>query len=121
MANPDGFALALNSARVARGVSLNELAARMKLTATYLRYMESGTMPPPPVDVVLRLSHALHAPATEMLRLAISQRESVELAVPRARGEGVLMLAADIAEAWPLVTEGDALLRSALAVVRARG
>jgi hypothetical protein len=56
-----------------------------------------------------------------MLRLSITQRETIELDVRRTRGDGVIAIAADIAEAWPLMREDDVpMIGRVLAIVRGR-
>lgn len=105
MTSPTAFGELLRSMR--RDVTHRELSMRVKLTDTYLRYMENGQMPPPPAEVVMRLATALKCSPTEMLRLSIAQREEFGLDVPRARGVGMVALAADIVEVWPLVDESD--------------
>jgi len=64
------FGTKLRELRVGLGLTLRELADRVKVDLTYLSKIEKGVMPPPSEKVILRLAESLDTDKDELLILA---------------------------------------------------
>jgi transcriptional regulator with XRE-family HTH domain len=64
------FGARLRQLRRAQHVNQRTLAARAGIDFTYLSKVETGAMPPPSADTIVKLARALGADADELLLLA---------------------------------------------------
>jgi len=79
MALAGRFAVLLREGREAAGLSQAALAARCRLTGSYISLLESGSKPPPSDRVVRRLATALGLDADRALEVAHLERAPADL------------------------------------------
>lgn len=79
---------------------------------SYIRQMEFGLKPPPPVHAVIVLADVLHADVAKMLRASIGERYVAELGRAKVQGgnpmrEAQLRAAALLAEMWGKLSDEE--------------
>ena len=64
------FGTEVRALRIAKGISLRELAEKAGISKTYLSYIERGVHPPPSADKVVKLAEALGESKDRLLKKA---------------------------------------------------
>lgn len=64
------FGAEVRALRIAKGISLRELAEKAGISKTYLSYVERGVHPPPSADKVVKLAEALGESKDRLLKIA---------------------------------------------------
>lgn len=100
------FAEAARSARIEAEVSLRKVAEALGWTPAYVSDMERGNRPAPSLDVVRRWARIVGADPTEFERLAVLDRESVELPIQQGGEKSELAIA--LLRHWGEITDDQA-------------
>lgn len=66
----NAFGDEVRALRIAKGISLRELAEKAGFSKTYLSYIERGVHPPPSADKVVKLADALGESKDRLLKIA---------------------------------------------------